>query len=520
MATSDPRPTPTQDEILAIFALLQEKTAACNLLLEECRTAKTATEAERAKATEASIAAIAELAATKVQKEQATRAATAIAAAQKIAEIAKDKASAAQAASMLAQAAWEAEVTKITAASTAATAANDSARAQQTQATEAAKAATLAQAEIQSAKVSALAAQAATTAAQVATQAEHVKATTASNSAEEALAITKAQQQQTIDSAKASAIAQTTAQSSSETALEESKAAAATRTKADEEFKKIVNVFSLANESLTQISDATSKSVLALDTSEKANVKIREFVVAAKADSNLARASAEHAVDEAKKAAEAHDLAIVAGLAGAFNKKALETNSRLLLWLIVLIGALVAVGIIGYGRYADLREIIATKPDNWMLGAQLFLTIFGVGAPVWMAWIATRMISMNFVISSDYAYKASLAQAYTGFREQAKGLDPLLEQRLLAAAITQLDANPVRFVDDRHPGTPLQELLQQPFMQDLLQVTTFKQQLIDWFKARFKLKLVIPDTAALPPVPREVRSTEIGTPTPTVSPPG
>ena len=124
-----------------------------------------------------------------------------------------------------------------------------------------------------------------------------------------------------------------------------------------------------------------------------------------------------------------------------------------------------------------------------MIVSSVLVGVFGLAAPVWLAWMSTRMISSNFAVTEDYAYKASLAQSYVGFRDEAKGLDPLLEQRLFAAAITQLDANPVRFINSEHPGSPLQDLLQQPFMNKLMEDDSLKQKLIDWLKDRFGAKL-------------------------------
>jgi len=99
--------------------------------------------------------------------------------------------------------------------------------------------------------------------------------------------------------------------------------------------------------------------------------------------------------------------------------------------------------------------------------------------------MATRMIMRNFSLSADYSYKAALAKAYVGFRDEAKSLDPIFRERLFAAAITQLDANPVRLIDAAHPGSPLQDLLQQPFMQQAMLDPAVKIGLLNWLKARF-----------------------------------
>jgi hypothetical protein len=84
-------------------------------------------------------------------------------------------------------------------------------------------------------------------------------------------------------------------------------------------------------------------------------------------------------------------------------------------------------------------------------------------------------------LTEDYAYKASLAKAYQSFRDQARELDPEFSARLFSSALTHLDQSPVRFLDVAVPGSPLQELLQQPFMRELMESQpTFKQSLVAW----------------------------------------
>jgi hypothetical protein len=64
-----------------------------------------------------------------------------------------------------------------------------------------------------------------------------------------------------------------------------------------------------------------------------------------------------------------------------------------------------------------------------------------------------------------------------------KDADPLMQQRLFASVITQLDANPVRFLSDRHAASPIQELLQQPWMEHVINTDkTFKEKLTAWLK--------------------------------------
>jgi len=106
---------------------------------------------------------------------------------------------------------------------------------------------------------------------------------------------------------------------------------------------------------------------------------------------------------------------------------------------------------------------------------------------IWGAWICTKMITKYFNLAGDYSYKAAISKGYIGFKEQTKGLDTIFQERLLAAAITQLDANPLRLIESSgQPGSPIQDLLQQPFMQDALENDNFKKSVTDWLITKFK----------------------------------
>ena len=53
-------------------------------------------------------------------------------------------------------------------------------------------------------------------------------------------------------------------------------------------------------------------------------------------------------------------------------------------------------------------------------------------------------------------------------------------------AALRYDESPVRFVSEKHPATPFQDLLQQPWMEEVLKEETFKGQFVDWLKSKFK----------------------------------
>lgn len=282
------------------------------------------------------------------------------------------------------------------------------------------------------------------------------------------------------------------------------------RAKAQGELASVTDAHTKVKEQLALATDAQNKLQAELASAGEARTNCVEQLQAAtearqKAEGELsaatnARNGVQEQLDNAARARadvdkelalarKALNLATSIKLAAAFSDKAKEAKDRELLWLVVLITSLLAAGIIGWERYQDFTDLIPRSPGNAVIGGSVLIGIFGLAAPVWLAWMATRMISKNFALTEDYAYKAALAQSYVGFRDEAKGLDPVLEQRLFAATITHLDANPVRLMDSNHPGSPLQDLLQQPFMGELMKDDSFRQHLVNWLKDRFGSRL-------------------------------
>lgn len=176
---------------------------------------------------------------------------------------------------------------------------------------------------------------------------------------------------------------------------------------------------------------------------------------------------------------------ITASLGGAFTKKEEDARKRDRVWLTILLISICAIYSIANTKYDKVAELINLKTAIELILVQIFLGIATLAGPIWVAWLSTKRLSKIYAISEDYAYKAALAQAYQGYRDSYKGKDELMEQRLLASIVTHLDASPVRLIDANHPATPLQDLLQQPWMQALTKDPTTQANLIRWFKERF-----------------------------------
>jgi len=156
----------------------------------------------------------------------------------------------------------------------------------------------------------------------------------------------------------------------------------------------------------------------------------------------------------------AYSAATTKGLAGSFTERARSLTSSTRYWVALLAIALILGAVIGYVRLDAFQEVAKIKgiePQTiWINAAMSFLAI---AAPVWFAWLATRQIGQRFRLAEDYAFKASVARAYEGYRKEAARLDPILEARLFASALDRLDEPPLRFLSTEEHGSPYESLL-------------------------------------------------------------
>lgn len=149
------------------------------------------------------------------------------------------------------------------------------------------------------------------------------------------------------------------------------------------------------------------------------------------------------------------------GLAGAFEIKAEKLNWSIRLWVGGLAMALSAGGFVGYERLKALSAVLSQpNPNAIVIGTQLILSVFSIGAPLWFAWLSTKQINQRFRLAEDYAYKASVAKAYEGYRNEASKLDDEdFITRLFDSALTRLEEPPLRFVQGEDHSTPWMEML-------------------------------------------------------------
>lgn len=168
--------------------------------------------------------------------------------------------------------------------------------------------------------------------------------------------------------------------------------------------------------------------------------------------------------EEAKKitdqAKEVLRVATSTGLAAAFEDRAISLTNSMWGWVVGLVAALGSGVWIGLIRYKSLEASLTSSELNWgIIAIQLVLSLFSVAAPVWLAWLSTKQIAQRFRLSEDYAFKASVAKAYEGYRREAARIDSELEEKLFISALTRFDEAPLRLVETETHGSPFHELI-------------------------------------------------------------
>lgn len=200
----------------------------------------------------------------------------------------------------------------------------------------------------------------------------------------------------------------------------------------------------------------------------------------------LAKSAADTATQKLNELNKTLEHSITATLGGAFQKKSEDARELDKFWLSVLTAGIFGILLIGFFRYSATEDLIQKKAEISYIGLQLLINLASMSGPIWLSWVATVRLARTHAITEDYSYKAALAQAYQGYSTSVAEGDEFLKYRLFATVITQLDASPVRFVSEKHPATPFQDLLQQPWMEEALKDETFKGQFMNWLKSKFK----------------------------------
>lgn len=214
------------------------------------------------------------------------------------------------------------------------------------------------------------------------------------------------------------------------------------------------------------------------------------------------RASEVEASKLVEKCEEAYKITTTKGLAGAFELRAKDLSHSMYVWVIGLISALVSGAVIGKHSFDLLLTAFAGETKWELILLNIILAILSVGAPVWFSWVATKQIGQRFRLAEDYAFKASVAKAYEGYKEEAARIDPAFEARLFSSALTRLEEAPLRLVESESHGSPWHELFaSKGFQKAINTIPELKDKFIEVAKAgseKFDVKKALPDDVNQP----------------------
>jgi hypothetical protein len=168
--------------------------------------------------------------------------------------------------------------------------------------------------------------------------------------------------------------------------------------------------------------------------------------------------NAKEAESMAKRSSEAYAATTSIGLGAAFDSRATSLANSLKWWVGGLFIALSAGAVLGYYRFDRLATAMETsKNEPAIIIVELIVSVLSLALPIWFAWIATKQVQERFKLSEDYAFKASVAKAYEGYRREAVRFNPEIEERLFLAALKRLEEEPLRYVDLNTHGSPYHE---------------------------------------------------------------
>lgn len=245
----------------------------------------------------------------------------------------------------------------------------------------------------------------------------------------------------------------------------------------DTQVNTVINKSSDLSEKIDRINEAHSAAELLpteLDELKEAHEQLN--VVAKKADDNqraiavlLNSSEAHKAVMESleieakslvEKCGQYSSVMTTVGLGSAFKDRAKTLALSMWAWVIGLVVSLALGACLAHDRIATLNVLLINPNVSFnQLWANVVVAIFSVAAPVWFAWVATKQIGQRFRLSEDYAFKSSVAQAYEGYRREASNFDSSFTARLFGLALTRLEQEPLRYVENENHGSPIQEAL-------------------------------------------------------------
>ena len=155
---------------------------------------------------------------------------------------------------------------------------------------------------------------------------------------------------------------------------------------------------------------------------------------------------------------EAYSAATTMGLGAAFDQRAKRLANSMWVWSLFLMASLASGAYISHDRIEKVQEILTSDASSSQLIVSAILAMVSIAAPIWFAWVATKQIGQRFRLSEDYAFKASVAKAYEGYRREAMQIDKKLAGKLFGSALDRLEELPLRYVENDSHGSPFHEI--------------------------------------------------------------
>ncbi|WP_157221640.1 hypothetical protein [Herbaspirillum sp. YR522] len=182
---------------------------------------------------------------------------------------------------------------------------------------------------------------------------------------------------------------------------------------------------------------------------------------------------------------EAYRITTTKGLAAAFDQRAFRLGISMWIWVAGLLVALGTGAYLGIERVSLLSSAVSSDDPKWsIIWMHIVLSVLSIGSPLWFSWLATKQIGQRFRLAEDYAFKASVAKAYEGYRREAAKIDEAFAARLFASALTRLEEAPLRLVENDTHGSPWHELISSPAFQKAMEtVPDLRDKFIEIAKA-------------------------------------
>jgi hypothetical protein len=209
---------------------------------------------------------------------------------------------------------------------------------------------------------------------------------------------------------------------------------------------------------LKQLQDAHAQIEKSVSTASEFIGKIDTLHQESISSLSFIREKSIEAEELAKQCSEAYRATTSTGLAFAFDDRARKLARSVNYWVVGLFLALAAGAVVGYYRFEKMSSLMGGAINNpSVIWIELILSALSLGLPLWFAWISTTQIGERFRLSEDYAFKASVAAAYEGYRREAAKFNTEAQQRLFEAALSRFEEQPLRFVKTHASSSPLHE---------------------------------------------------------------